>query len=177
MRKFQSFILYFLLYSFVGWFYEVFLEVVIYQWGYSDRGVLQGPYCVVYGFGAILLLLLLIPLKEKRIKLGKINITPFLVFLGILLITTTVELIASYIMEAITGSFMWDYSNFWGNYQGRIALNTSLRFGIGGMVFLYLFQPLFDKLTGKMSEKVLTILSSGVALLLICDTIYTFFIK
>ena len=101
MRKFQSFILYFLLYSFVGWFYEVFLEVVIYQWGYSDRGVLQGPYCVVYGFGAILLLLLLIPLKEKRIKLGKINITPFLVFLGILLITTTVELIASYIMEEI----------------------------------------------------------------------------
>ena len=161
----------------MGWFYEVFLEVVIYQWGYSDRGVLQGPYCVVYGFGAILLLLLLIPLKEKRIKLGKINITPFLVFLGILLITTTVELIASYIMEAITGSFMWDYSNFWGNYQGRIAPNTSLRFGIGGMVFLYLFQPLFDKLTGKMSEKVLTILSSGVALLLICDTIYTFFIK
>lgn len=45
-------VLYFLMYAIVGWAYEVFLEVVVYQWGYSDRGVLFGPYCPVYGVGS-----------------------------------------------------------------------------------------------------------------------------
>ena len=52
-KTMQPWFLYFLMYSFVGWFYEVFLEVVVYQWGYSDRGVLFGPYCPVYGVGAL----------------------------------------------------------------------------------------------------------------------------
>lgn len=42
--RIQRGFLYFLLYSFVGWVYEIFLEVVVYRWGYSDRGVLFGPY-------------------------------------------------------------------------------------------------------------------------------------
>ena len=40
---------------------------------------------------------------------------------------------------------MWDYTRFAFNFQGRIALNPSIRFGIGGMVILYLLQPLFEK--------------------------------
>lgn len=55
--RIQRGFLYFLLYSFVGWVYEIFLEVVVYRWGYSDRGVLFGPYCPVYGVGALVFLL------------------------------------------------------------------------------------------------------------------------
>ena len=42
-RNIQSYFLYFLLYEILGWLYEVFLEVVIYRWGYSDRG-----FCLVH---------------------------------------------------------------------------------------------------------------------------------
>ena len=35
--------LYFMMYSVIGWLYEVFLEVVVYRWGFSNRGVLFGP--------------------------------------------------------------------------------------------------------------------------------------
>ena len=31
-KTMQPWFLYFLMYSFVGWVYEVFLEVVVYQW-------------------------------------------------------------------------------------------------------------------------------------------------
>ena len=44
-------------YAVIGWCYEVFLEVVVYRWGFSNRGVLFGPYCPVYGVGAIAFLL------------------------------------------------------------------------------------------------------------------------
>lgn len=58
-----------------------------------------GPYCIIYGFGALLLLFTLTGLKKKRIYAGKILITPFLVFLGIVAVTTVTELIGSYLME------------------------------------------------------------------------------
>ena len=58
-REIQAHYLYFVLYSILGWCYEVFLEVVVYRWGFSNRGVLFGPWCVVYGFGALILLLTL----------------------------------------------------------------------------------------------------------------------
>lgn len=51
-KNLNNYIIYFMLYSIIGWLYEVFLEVVIYKWGFSNRGVLFGPYLPVYGFGA-----------------------------------------------------------------------------------------------------------------------------
>ena len=68
-RPYEAWFLYFILYSVIGWVYEVFLEVVVYQWGYSDRGVLHGPYCPVYGVGALAFLLCfhrLMAQKEPR---------------------------------------------------------------------------------------------------------------
>ena len=158
----------------IGWFYEVFLEVVVYRWGFSNRGVLFGPYCIVYGFGALLLIFLLTRLKKKKIKIKKVNITPILVFIGIVVITTLVELIASYIMEFTRGEWLWDYTRFNFNFEGRIALNPSIRFGIGGMIFLYLLQPLFEKLTSSLSDKKLNIISVLVAIVFAIDLLYTF---
>ena len=69
-RTTASSLLYFLFYSVLGWCYEVFLEVVVYRWGFSNRGFLFGPYCIVYGVGALLLLFTLGGLKKKKIRLG-----------------------------------------------------------------------------------------------------------
>lgn len=173
-RKIEEYFLYFILYSMIGWLYEVFLEVVIYRWGFSNRGVLLGPYCVVYGFGALLLIFLLTRLKKKKIKIKKVNITPILVFIGIVVITTLVELIASYIMEFTRGEWLWDYTRFSFNFEGRIALNPSIRFGIGGMIFLYLLQPLFEKLTSNLSDRKLNIIFVLVAIVFAIDLLYTF---
>ncbi|MGI6006648.1 MAG: putative ABC transporter permease [Ruminococcus sp.] len=158
-----------MLYSILGWLYEVFLEVAVYRWGFSNRGVLFGPYCIIYGTGALILLLLLGKLQRKRIYAGKVLITPVLVFLGIVVITTVVELIGSYIMEFATGEWLWNYERFAFNFQGRIALNPSIRFGIGGMIFLYLLQPLFVRLVKKMPEKVFAAVTGVMAVLFAAD--------
>ena len=177
LTKIQKAVIYFVLYSVIGWCYEVFLEVVVYRWGFSNRGVLLGPYCVVYGFGALILIASLGWLKERRICLGRVNVTPALVFVGIVVITTLVELVASYIMEFTHGEWLWDYTRFAFNFQGRVALNPSIRFGIGGMIFLYLLQPLFQKLTTRMSKRALAAVSGALTLLLLADTVYTFILR
>ena len=174
LKNAAKYFLFFVFYSVIGWLYEVFLEVVVYRWGFSNRGVLFGPYCVIYGFGALLLIFSLGGLQRKRIAIGKISVTPVLVFIGIVLIATAVELIGSYIMEAVKGEWLWDYRDYAFNFEGRIALNPSIRFGIGGMVFLYLLQPLFNKLAEKMPRPVLYTVSGVLAVAMAVDTIITF---
>ena len=45
--------LYFILYSFLGWCCEsVYCSVIQRKW--VNRGFLNGPFCPVYGFGALL---------------------------------------------------------------------------------------------------------------------------
>ncbi|MGO5048418.1 putative ABC transporter permease [Dysosmobacter sp. Sow4_B12] len=154
-RNIQSYFLYFLLYAILGWLYEVFLEVVIYRWGYSDRGVLFGPYCPVYGVGAMVFLLCFGRLIHKREPRWLRWVMPLLMFLGCMAVATAIELATSYVLEALTGAWPWQtYTNYTVNFQGRIALSPSIRFGLGGVLFLYVIQPLFERLVGRLSPSV-----------------------
>ncbi len=172
-QKLERLFLCFLFYSFLGWCYEVFLEVVVYRWGYSDRGVLVGPYCVVYGFGALLIIGLLSGAKKKKLPFGASVLTPLLVFLEVMAVATTVELIASYLMEWTVGSWMWDYTRFSFNFQGRIALNPSIRFGLGGLVILYFLQPCFDRFLRRISSRVQSVAAALLGVLFAADVFYT----
>lgn len=173
---FKSCIIWFILYSFIGWFYEVFLEVVIYKWGFSDRGVLFGPYCPVYGFGSLLFIFLVYPLiKSKGLK-EKILYMPF-VFVCCALSATLLELITSYLCEWFMGSWPWQtYSDYAINFQGRIALSPSIRFGLGGTFFLYVLQPLFEKVTNTINKNELNFVSTFILFLLLIDVIFSFII-
>ena len=77
-----------------GWCYEVFLEVVVYRWGFSNRGVLFGPYCPVYGVGALLFLLLFYRLIQGKPWKQRLLWLPLL-FVGCMVSATLVELGAS----------------------------------------------------------------------------------
>lgn len=175
LQKIKKLFIYFILYAIIGWCYEVFLEVVVYNWGFSNRGVLFGPYCPVYGVGALAFLFTIYRIIRNKTIKEKIILIP-LVFLGCMFIATMIELITSYLCEWIIGSWPWqtyarDYNI---HFQGRIALSPSIRFGLGGAVFLYILQPLFEKLTSKMNDKKLNIVSGGILIILVFDILYTF---
>ena len=162
--------LYFMMYAVVGWLYEVILEVFIYKWGFSNRGVLFGPYCPIYGVGALSFIIGLNRIiKIKSSGLFKF-IKPFIIFAGCMLIATSIELLTSYILEYTSGSWPWQtYSSYDINFQARIALSPSIRFGVGGVIFIYVLQPLFEKLVAKMSQRVLDIVFYSVLTLFIVD--------
>lgn len=150
---FQTWFLYFWTYCVLGWCYEVFLEVVVYRWGFSNRGFLWGPYLPVYGVGALLILGCLGRLKNRPLRVGRVNLMPAVVFLAVVALTTVVELIASYLLEWTTGGWLWDYTRYAIQWQGRICLSASLRFGVGGMVILYLLQPLLEKGMDRLGDR------------------------
>jgi len=159
-----------------GWCYEVFLEVVVYRWGFTNRGVLFGPYCPVYGVGALAFIFTIYrivdgkPLKERLIRIP-------VVFLGCMAIATLIELVTSYLCEFFMGSWPWQtYADYKINFQARIALSPSLRFGLGGVLFLYVLQPLFEKIAGKVGDRIRYI-NILIAVIFILDMLYSFVIK
>ena len=177
MKKVSNYILYFMMYAMIGWIYEVFLEVVVYKWGFSNRGVLFGPWLPVYGFGALIFIFLIYPLIKNKKYPKKLYYMP-LVFLGCMISATLLELITSYICEAIMGSWPWQtYADYKINFQARIALSPSIRFGLGGTFFLYVLQPLFEKITTKLGDKKVKIISYIIIIVLVIDMIYSFIIK
>ena len=77
-----------------------------------------------------------------------------MVFLGCGLVATAIELAASYLCEWTMGSWPWQtYVDYAVNFQGRIALSPSIRFGLGGVLFLYVLQPLFEKLVAAIPDR------------------------
>jgi uncharacterized membrane protein len=87
-----------------------------------------------------------------------------------MVVATAVELLTSYLLEWLTGSWPWQtYVDYAINFQGRIALSPSLRFGLGGLLFLYVLQPLFEKLAGCMSPKVRSRLAAAILLIFAVD--------
>lgn len=150
----QRYFLFFVFYSIIGWLYEVFLEVVVYRWGFSNRGILFGPYLPVYGVGALAFLLTVYRLLQGKTTRQKLLLIP-VVFFSCGLLATAIELAASYLCEWTLGAWPWqtyarDYTI---QFQGRIALSPSIRFGLGGVLFLYVLQPLFEKLVAAMKPK------------------------
>ena len=173
-EKLSNYVVYFFLYCVIGWIYEVFLEVVVYRWGFSNRGVLFGPWLPVY---TLIFIFLIYPLIKNKKYPKKLYYMP-LVFLGCMVAATTLELITSYICEFFSGSWPWQtYADYKINFQARIALSPSIRFGIGGVAFLYLLQPLFEKICKKLGEKRVKIASIVILIVLGIDAFYSFVLK
>ena len=169
---FQKYFLCFVFYSVFGWCYEVFLEVVVYRWGFSNRGVLFGPYCPVYGVGALLFLLLFYRLIQGKPWKQRLLWLPLL-FVGCMVSATLVELGASYLCQALTGSWPWQtYVNYRYHFQGRIALSPSIRFGLGGLFFLYVLQPLLGRGLAALSPRARGRLAALLAVLMGIDLVF-----
>lgn len=175
IRKFEEYLIYFTAYSIIGWLYEVILETFIYRWGFTNRGVLTGPYCPIYGVGALLFLLTANKLIVKKNNTNRIKLLP-VVFLLCMIIATAVELMTTYILEYLTGSWPWQtYADYVINFQARIALSPSIRFGIGGVIILYAIQPILEKSVMKFRYRKYA--AMFIVAVFAADIIYTFFVK
>lgn len=108
----------FLIYSFLGWVCET-IYCSICSGKFVNRGFLNGPFCPIYGFGALSVIQLLNPVRNNIL----------LVFLLGLFVTSVLEYCTGYLMEALFHTKWWDYSTYPFNLHGRVCLRNSLMFG------------------------------------------------
>lgn len=165
---FSRFVLLFLFFCIIGWLYEVALAF-LYGYGFVNRGFLSGPYLPLYGSGAVILIICLKRLMASDIRLGQLRITPVIVFFAIVIITTTLEYAVGWFLETTFDQRFWDYSTYNWQFQGRICLSASVRFGLGGMLFLYILEPLFTRIINRIPVKLRFVLSLLILCILMID--------
>ena len=130
----------FMLFSCIGWCYEITNDLIV-QGGFHPRATFAGPWCPIYGIGGLLIVFCFKPLCARLEGRWPKVVEVIVVAVGIFLLVSLVELVASYACEALMGFMPWDYSTSWGNFQGRVAPEFTMRFVIGGLVFLYFLEP------------------------------------
>lgn len=172
LKKIEKYFFIFITYAFLGWIYEEIWFLLV-KHTLVNRGFLFGPYLPIYGFGALILYFILWDFKTKKYKLGKINITPIIVFILIFLVTTLVEYISHFILDEFFNIVLWDYTQDYLNINGRICFAASRNFAIGGTFCLYLIQPLLEKIDTIKNKKNLHIISISLVTIVIIDLLIT----
>ena len=140
MSVWEFYFLFFMSYSTLGWCMEVAVKKI--QYGrFINRGFLIGPYCPIYGVGALLITLLL-----ERYR----NDPPALFVMG-MVTCALLEYLTSYVMERLFHARWWDYSSKRFNINGRICLDTMIPFGLLGMFIMYAVNPLLEDAFSRLS--------------------------
>ncbi|MGN1310214.1 MAG: putative ABC transporter permease [Clostridia bacterium] len=163
MRNLMIYFLLFLIYSFCGWAIEV-IGKLIEKKRFINRGFLIGPYCPIYGFGALAITFLLKKYTNDGIAL----------FIMAIVICGVLEYITSYLMEKIFKARWWDYSQKKFNINGRVCLDTLIPFGLLGLFIMYVSNPFFLDILNKIPSTLLIILSSCLFVIFIIDNILSF---
>ena len=161
----MSFLKIFLLFWFfaiLGWILEE-LAFIVADRKLVNRGFLVGPYCPIYGFGA-LIMLIISPYKDHM----------FVCFILALVLCSALEYFASYLMEKIFKIRWWDYSNDAFNINGRICLRNAIAFGGLGVLFTRFLNPWYFSIVDKLSYNTLLTIAIIVGVLTLIDICVSF---
>ena len=158
----KIFFILFALYSIFGWICEEFATYDK-EKGFINRGFLIGPYCPIYGFSALIMVLIL-----NRFT------NPYVIFILSLIICTTVEYLASYFMELIFNARWWDYSNKRFNIDGRVCLKNAIYFGFMGLILIKFVNPFLETIILRFSPFTINIIFYVLLIIFILDNIFSF---
>ena len=137
-------LIYFIIYSIAGFFLETIFAIITKGTLESRQSFLFGPFCIVYGIGAISLIFTLNKYKDNTIKL----------FLYGMFVGALVEYITSYIGEQMMHIKWWDYSTAFLNIHGRTCLFYAICWGILAIPLIKYINPALDKQIEKVFSKI-----------------------
>ena len=141
LEKICLLFLLFMTYSFIGWLMEVTCKLIETK-KIINRGFLIGPYCPIYGWGCLLITMLL----------NKYVDDPLVLFVMAIIICSILEYVTSYLMEKLFKARWWDYSKRRFNINGRICLETMVPFGLLALFIMYFINPFFVSLYLRKSR-------------------------
>lgn len=146
--RIYSLLLYFFIYSFLGWCTEVAYATVK-ERRFVNRGFLNGPWCPIYGVGVSAVVTLLDGFRDSLL----------LLYLSSLVLVTLIEGMTGFIMDKIFHHKWWDYTGLPLNIGGYVCLPFSIAWGAACAVIVKGIHPLIERLVGFLPE------AAGAALL------------
>ena len=125
MRQLYIYLMFLIIYSLLGYIYEVFYQRVIFK-KWVNPGFLHGPYCLMRGIYSLIIIYLL----------NGYHNDPFVIFVFGTIISCLIEYYVSYLFEKIFKCKFWDYSGYKYNINGRICINKNILDGFLSLVII-----------------------------------------
>lgn len=158
---------YFIIYSVIGYIIETIYGMMTKGVWESRQSFLYGPFCGIYGLGAVVMIIFLQYFNKNHNTL----------FIGGFIVGSVVEYVVSLIGEVIFNVKWWDYSNMPLNINGRICVFFSLFWGFLAIYLMCYAHPKIDKflnwIKSKSSIKVSKIIILLTTIFLLIDCIIT----
>lgn len=158
---------YFILYSIIGYIIETIFGIITKGTWESRQSFLYGPFCGIYGVGAVIMILSLQHFNQNNNRL----------FIGGFIVGSIVEYIISWYGDVFLHVKWWDYSDMPLNINGRICVFFSLFWGLLAIYLISYVNPKVDRLINwiksKISPKKLKILTATVTIFLLLDCLLT----
>jgi uncharacterized membrane protein len=138
----------------LGWFLEVGY-VYLMNGKLVNRGMTYGPYCSIYGVGAVILYFLF-----HNVKRTKTNI-PY-IFIISALAMGALELLSGLGFKYILGIEMWSYDGQFLEILNYTTVPILIGWGILGTFFVFFIQPVLQKIISfipaNLSKSIATII-------------------
>lgn len=156
-------IFYFIIYSFLGWCLESVYKTIILKKP-TNSGFLYGPFCPMYGIGAIIMILA-----------SQLSNNAIIIFIMAFVIFSLWEYIVAVILEKLFKTKYWDYSKLKFNIHGRVCLKNSICWGILGVLLIFFIQPFFENLVNLIPENILLYVNIILTIAILVDAAFTIF--
>lgn len=134
---------YFVIYSVAGYIIETLYGIITKGVWESRQSFLYGPFCGIYGLGAVIMILFLHKYEKKYNAL----------FIGGFIVGSITEYLVSLFGEMILGVKWWDYSGMPLNINGRICVYFSVFWGFLGIYLIASLNPKVDRLINWIKNK------------------------
>lgn len=155
----------FIMYSMLGWFVES-LYMSICNKKFTNRGFVFLPFCPIYGFGATFGCIILSPLTKNIILLYFVSAV----------LATIFEFLVAKLMLSIFGDFWWDYNEKQLNYKGIVCLESTLAWGLYGILVVKFLNIRIFHLINLVDKPVGIILMRFVFGVVTIDFVYHFLV-
>ena len=134
---------YFIIYSVLGYIIETIYGMITKGVWESRQSFLYGPFCGIYGLGAVVMIICLHKFPRKFNTL----------FIGGFIVGSIVEYVVSLVGEMLLGVKWWDYSSMPLNLNGRICVYFSVFWGFLGIYLIASLNPKVDKIIDWIKSK------------------------
>ena len=164
--NFSHYVVWFFTYAFFGWCMEC--VVIRRQLGiWENRGFAKAPFCIIYGFGTTIALMMFQPISHNL----------FALYLWGAVMATGLEFLTAKIMLKLFGEIWWDYSHLKFNYKGIICLESTLGWGCLCIFIVGFFNDILIRFVSNIDNTVTNIIASVLFVEYIVDFGYHFYVS
>lgn len=133
--------------SMFGLAVETIFHAIVYG-GYESRaGLVWGPFSPIYGMGAVLL----------TVSLNRFHHSHnLIIFIVSMVLGSTIEYTASWLMEMLWGAIAWDYAGTFGSIGGRTNFAFGVMWGLLGLLWVRSAMPLVKRAFSHVNARTTT---------------------